>query len=204
MASGYTREVLSGNATTLKQFAAVVAKGFGATAHQQTEDLSTPLKPAVAGKSHKKAIRALKTNLKEFKAITDEQLIADEKKALRDTRKHFEGKVVEMKEGKKRCSDLLREAQLWEPPTDNHEVVKEAMIDHLKSGIEFDCNLDDAYKLIEDIDNKMETIDPEAIRTKQVEAIEKQIDFHEQSHKVDVDHVKQSNEWVKELMDSFE
>ena len=203
MASGYTTEILNGNVKTLKDFASVCAKGFGATSHQQTDDLSTPLKEAIVGKYHKKALRKLKVNLKEFNAVTDEQIIADEKKALKTSREHYLGKIVQMKEAKKKCAALLLDAQLWEPPTDNHVVVKEMMVEHLKSTIEFDCDLDPVNQLLEDIDNKMDSIDPKGIRAKQVEAIEKQIDFHEQSHKVDEDHVKQSNEWVAELMESF-
>ena len=203
MASGYTQEVLSGNVNTLKEFAAVCAKGFGATSHQQDENLSTPLKEAVVGKEHKKSIRALKSTLKKFNAITDEQLYEDELNALKTSKEHYLGKVDLMKEAKKKCSALLLDAQLWTPPTENHEVVKEMMVEHLKSTIEFDCDLDSVNQLIEDIDNKMESIDVESIRTKQVEAIEGQIDFHEQSHKVDEDHVKQSNEWVSQLMNSF-
>lgn len=203
MASGYTQEVLSGNVNTLKEFAAVCAKGFGATSHQQKEALNTPLRDMVESKEHKKSIRALKATLKKFNAITDEELIADELKALKETKKHYLEKIVIMKEAKKKCSALLLEVQLWTPPTENHIVVKEMMEEHLKSTIEFDCDLDPVNQLIEDIENKMGSIDPEAIRKKQVEAIEQQIDFHEQSHKVDVDHVKQSNEWILELMGSF-
>jgi len=58
--------------------------------------------------------------------------------------------------------------------------------------------------LIKEIDERVDNINPTEIREKQIEAIEKQIDFHEQSHKVDVDHVKQSNEWVSVLIGSFE
>jgi hypothetical protein len=204
MASGYTQEVLSGNVNTLKEFASVCAKGFGATSHQQKEALNTPLREMVVGKENKKSIRALKSNLKKFNAITNKELIADELKALETTKEHYLGKVVLMKEAKKKCSALLLDVQLWTPPTENHIVVKEMMEEHLKSTIEFDCDLDSVNQLLEDIESKMGSIDPEAIRKKQVEAIEQQIDFHEQSHKVDVDHVKQSNEWVGELMDSFE
>jgi len=142
MASGYIVEVLNGNVKTLKEFATVCAKGFGATSHQQDENLSTPLKEAVVGKSNKKAIRSLKRSLKEFNELSDEQLINDEKEAIKATKDHYLEKVAAMKKGKKDCSALLLEAQLWTPPTENHEVVKEMMIEHLKSTIEFDCDLD--------------------------------------------------------------
>lgn len=204
MASGCTSEVLNGNVNTLKEFAAVCAKRFGATSHQQKEALITPLKDAVVGKEHKKSIRALKSTLKKFNAVTNEQLIADEKKALETSKEYYLEKIVFMKSGKKKCSALLLDAQLWEPPTENHQVVKDTMMEHLKSGIDFDCDIDSVDRLIKDIDNRMVSIDPAKIREKQAAAIEQQIDFHEQSHKVDADHVKQSNEWIHELMDSFE
>lgn len=203
MASGYSQEVLNGNVTTLKQFASVCAMGLGATAHQKDEALNTPIRKAVVGKHHNKAIRELKSNLKDFKEVTDKQLHKDEKKALSETKEHYLKKIVLVKAAKKKCSALLLDAQLWEPPTDNHVVVKEMMIEHLKETIEFDCDLKPIKELIADIDKRIKSIDPEAIRTKQIEAIEKAIDFHEQSHKVDKDHVKQSNEWVGELMNSF-
>jgi len=203
MASGYVTEVLNGNVTTLEQFAGVCAKGFGATSHQQDENLNTPLKEAVVSKYHKKAIRELKANLKKFNDLSDEQLIADELKALETSKAHYLEKIVLVKKAKRKCAALLLDAQLWEPPTENHIVVKEMMEEHLKATIEFDCDLEPIKNLIEDIDNRVLNIDVEAMRKKQVEAIEKQIEFHDETYKVEKDHVEQSNKWVSDLMSSF-
>ncbi len=203
MALEYTSQVLSGNVNTLKEFAAVCAKGFGATSHQKEEALNTPLRDMVVGKENKKAIRALKSSLKKFNAITDEELIADQKKALKESKNHYLDKIVVMKKAKKKCAKLLLEAQLWEPPTDNHKVIKDMMEEHLKSTIEYDCDLEPVKLLITDIDNRLENIDPEEIRKKQVEAIENQIDYHKKSHEADVDHVALSNAWIHTLMDTF-
>lgn len=202
MASGYTSEILNGKVNTLKQFAQVLAKGFGATSHQKEEALNTPIKKAKVGTYHNKAIRELKSNLKEFNLITDKELIADEKRALKASKKHYKEKIVIMKKAKSKCSKLLLEAQLWEIPTDNHKVVKDMMIEELKNVIEFDCDIEPVNQLIKDIDSR--EIDPLEIREKQVASFKQQIEFHEESHKVDKDHVEQSNKWVSELMESFD
>jgi len=204
MANGNTTQILNGNVTTLKEYASVLAKGFGAMSHQQNEPLNTPIREAVVNEEHNKEKRALKRSLKKFNAITDEELIADEKKALVASKAHYKEKIVTMKAAKKKCSALLLEAQLWEIPTENHQVVKDLMIKELKDVIDFDCDLEPVNQLIKDIDNRMDNIDPADIRKKQVEAFEKQIDFREQSHNVDKDHVEQSNIWVSELISSFE
>lgn len=203
MASGFTSEILSGNVTTLKDFAAICAKGFGATQHQKSEPLNTPLVKAKVGHENKRAIRKLAKQLLEFNEMTDEQIYQDEEKALKESMLHFLSKIVQMKEAKKKCADLLLEAQLWTPPTKNHKVVKEMMIKDLKQVIEFDCDIKPVNELLEDIDGRLSTIDVEVIRKNQIESFKKQIDYHEQSHKVDADHVKSSNKWVAELMGSF-
>jgi len=204
MASGYTSEILNGNVKTLKDFVSVCAKGFGATAHQKDEPLNTPLRNAEPGKAHPKAMRKLKKQLKEFRLMTDKQLYDDEKKALTDTRKHYLSKIFVIKEAKKQCSALLLEAQLWTPPTDDHKVVKDMMVEELMKVIDFDCDINPVNELIEDIDGRISTIDVKLIRENQIKSFEQQIDYHTQSHELDVKHVKQSNNWLSELTMSFE
>jgi hypothetical protein len=203
MASGFTSEILNGNVKTLNDFIVTCSKGFGATAHQQSEPLNTPLRDAVADETNKKAAAKLKRQLKKFKLMTDEELHADEEKALNKSKQHFVDKIELMKEAKKKCAELLLEAQLWTPPTDEHKVVKDFMIKELKSVIDFDCDIKPVNTLIEDIDGRLATIDVKEIRNKQIESFEQQIDYHTQTYKMDVLHVEQSNNWLSELKQSL-
>ena len=203
MASGYTVEVIKGNVTTLEQFAEVCLKGFGATAHMKDEPLVTPYRKAIVDKEHKKTIKKLNKSLIEFNKLSDQQLIDDETAALNKSRDHFVEKIELAKQAKKDLSALLLDAQLWTPPTDKYIVMKEFMIKNLKETIGFDCDLTPINKLIEDIDGRLATIDPELIRSKHIEGLNQQIDYHQEAYDVDHSHCKQSNEWVKELMDSF-
>lgn len=204
MASGFAAEVLLGNVKNLKELATVCAKGFGSTAHQQNEPLNSPIRKAEKDTKHKKATAKLKRQLTAFKKLTVDQLIEDEKKALEKTKLHYLDKIVLMKKGKTNCANLLRDAQLWEIPTDKHIKIKEMMIKEMKRTIEFDCDLTEINKLIEEIDTRISSINPEEIRLKQIESLNNQIDFHIQSKNVHDEHVAQSNLWLEQLMDSFD
>jgi len=203
MANEFTSEILNGNIETIKDYAFTCSKAFGATAHQKDEPLNTPLRNVEVGKDNLKASKRLEKQLKDFKLMSDEQLFEDEKKALEKTRLHYSSKIDLIKAAKKKCSNLLRDAQVWTPPTDDHNVLKDFMIKNLKSVIEFDCDIKPINELIEDIDGRISTIDVDGIRERQIKSLEQQIDYHIQSHKLDVSHSEQSNEWLTKLIKSF-
>jgi len=203
MATGYTIELLNGNINSLEEFAKLCVKAFGSTQHQQDEPLNTPLRKAVVGKENKKAIRVLKKSIKEFDELTDKQLIEDERKALKQARVDHLSRIVKIKDAKKKLTDLLRETQIWTPPTEKHNNLKEFMISELKDSIEKDCNVQPVNELIEDIDGRLSTIDPKKIRKIHIDALNQKMDIHIERQKYDEDHVAQSNKWVGELIESF-
>ena len=203
MATGYTIEVLNGNAKTLEDFAKVCLMGFGATSHMKEEPISTPYRVMEVDANNKKEERKLKKRLKEFKLISDEQIYEDERNALTKSREHFADKKVKAKEARLKVEKLLREAQLWTPPSKKHKVMKDFMIKELKNTLDFDCDLKPIDTLLEDIDGRLATIDVESIKENHIKQLEQKIDYHKQTHQGDIDHCNESNLWVSDLLDSF-
>ena len=136
MPTGYTVKVASGEVDTLKDYALICARAFGALAFMRDDDMDTPVPRYIDPnlRRHHDIIEHLRLTLRRLKDMSDEE-------ADREAKRQHEDSVAKAQAiGAKRELELLRyramliEVEKWEPP-ETLEELKEFMVSQLQTSI---------------------------------------------------------------------
>lgn len=140
MASGYTYRILSGEITTLQQFAMACARQFGALIAMRDEPADALIPERVEPSDHylREAAKA-RARLTEL----DRMQPADAQAACQ--REHsrkmasWRGRCDRRALHAVRYAAMLEQAENWQPPTLDHCKLYDFMLDQLHQSIEHDC-----------------------------------------------------------------
>jgi hypothetical protein len=200
MPTGYTAGVLDGELSTLKDFMCQCARAFGACVHQRDESLSTGIKLREQETYSKRRLQELEKEHQEFLALSDSdiqmRIDQEHQESLEYQRKSLEKFLVE----KKRTEDMLLKVQQWVPPTEDHQGLKKFAIEQLESTLSFDFS-DWSEK-----ERQKLPIKPSLEEYKKSEEAQYLSDFEYYSEQVqkDEERVNNANQWLIDLINSFE
>ena len=137
MPTGYTAEIKKG--VDFKEFALHCARAFGACYESRDKASKGEIPMIEISKYHAERLGDAKERLDEFKMFTkgDYTKLANSK---------FNSELIKYEEHAKEKSalednynEMLVKITEWKPPSENHNGLKNFMIEQVKSSIEHDC-----------------------------------------------------------------
>ena len=204
MPTGYTAGILDGTITTFEQFVLQCSRAFGATIHMRDESLDTPYEPRTPSEYYSTSLQSQREELEKMKTISDEEIVQEYESLLRESLEYHEGELEKTKSNLEKLNSLLESAKSWIPPTEEHDGIREYMIDQLELTIKADGDLSyHVDKIIQAKKEIEEGIDPQVYRKERIKGIEDRISYYEIEHQKELERCKQSNRWMESLLESI-
>jgi hypothetical protein len=129
-----------GEPQTFADFAMECARAFGALATMRDDPTEAEV-PDVFEPSpyYEENVTKAEARLRELEGWTLDQWREFETSRVAEETELHRKHSVEEGERRVRYEAMLAQAQAWVPPTDEHDGLREFMVDQIKSSIEFDC-----------------------------------------------------------------
>jgi len=204
MPTGYTAGIIDGEITTFEQFATQCSRAFGATIHMRDNPLDSPYEPRTPSEYYVNSLQSQREKLEETKTMTDEAIVRDFENLLNDSLKYHERELEKTKVNLGRLNSIMESAKSWVPPTEDHEGVRDYMIDQLEITIKADG--DPSYhvnKIVQAKKELEEGIDPKVYREEKIKEIEDRISYYEGEVQKELERCKQSNDWMDKFLESI-
>jgi hypothetical protein len=204
MPTGYTAGIIDGKITTFEQFATQCSRAFGATIHMRDNPLDSPYEPRTPSQYYVNSLQSQREKLEETKTMTDEAIVQDFETLLKDSLEYHERELEKTKVNLGRLNSIMEAAKSWVPPTEDHEGVRDYMIDQLEITIKADG--DPSYhvnKIVQAKKELEEGIDPKVYREEKIKEIEDRISYYEGEVQKELERCKQSNDWMDKFLESI-
>lgn len=198
MPSGYTAILGEKEDMTLKEFALLCARAFGACVDMRDEPLSTPIPEKFECDTfYQKKYEEAKKVLDDFMALEDKvgYLEKTYDKYFDDEHKRHIQKSEEKAKLRDRYSRMLFKVIKWTPPTKEHDDLRNFMIKQIHDSIEWDCS---EYPL--NLCSKEEWCNVE----RKIKNFQKDVDYYHQEMIKEKERYDSRNKWIKDLRDSLE
>jgi hypothetical protein len=204
MPTGYTAGIIDGTTKTFNEFATICMRAFGATIHMRDENMDKPYEPRIPSDYHTKELQKAKEKLEQAEKLTDNKLIELEIKKLNERKEYHVKRITEAKEVNKRLNDFLSKAKVFEPPTKEHENIKDFMIEQISKTIDFDGKYEYNEKELVGIEIELKNIDANIVRAKLIEDANNDIEYHTKKHKEELKRCEDSNKWVEQFLNALD
>ena len=197
MPTGYTSDVADGKITDFKTYALQCARAFGACIMLRDEPMSDDIPEFEPSDHHKKALEDAQRNLSEFNAMSDEEKVSlFEKETAKRIEQAQEG-IARNQQQLDRYSKMLKHAKAFKAPTPEHAEYAKFLVSQLEESIRFDCGDDYWQQRLEEKLTFDEWCDSK------MESIVKDIKYHRQHLKEEIERTKSRNKWVADLKKSL-
>lgn len=147
MPTGYTAPIYEGEKDfTFEKFAMRCARNFGALAHlrekskEEAIDLEKDFQP---NSFYKDMLEVAEKDYQDFldNPPTEEQLNKEFDEYVQMEQARFLEREQKIEAIRKRYEDMIKKVLAWQPPTPEHQSLKDFMLNQLWDSIEFDCSL---------------------------------------------------------------
>lgn len=170
MANKYTRRILQGEITTFKEYAELCFAYFV---------IKESLNSEKDNNHHTNQIEMAKKLLNAADLRSDEELVAIQKFKLEESKRAYI-KIIEKKKALRITLDkFLTDAKAWQPPTADHQEIKDFMIQQLEITINHNCDLRHYLSMLKWIENELPTINAQTIRDEKIKEYNELIAYHE-------------------------
>lgn len=189
MATGYTACI--GEGATFKEFAFKAARGMGATITMRDDSMDAEIPDEFQPCDfYEKSLAKEKERLKEFSALTTEQIAERAADTVRRINESIEESKRHTSELRGKYHAMLAKVYDWQPPTPDHANFKKFMVDQITESIKWDCH-DHEQKPIE--------LTPDKWYADELENITSNIERYAEEHAKEVQRAKERSDWVKAL-----
>lgn len=206
MPTSYTAAVEDGEITTLEDYIRRCARQFGAFFHQREDSLGEePKYPDLDILYEEKSLKAKREELKHWQDMTAEEIrkiVIDIRQRSYEQNKEILAKYALQN---KRYDDMLEKVRAWEPPTEDHQNLKNFALDQLHISRTKDDFIDRYYRqpIAEYETTEPEPIDPEAVRQERIADCERDISRYQER----IEEMKQKHQenikWIDQLFNSL-
>ncbi len=195
MPTGYTAKI--SDDISFNEFIIDCARAFGAcvTLRDTNDPIPEQFEPS---DYHLEKLEKVKTKLqllnnlstKEITNLCDEEYTENEKH-----RKETLDKITELR---RKYRKMLESVLLWEPPTVDHNGLKDFMIQQLEDTIKFDCD-----NMFEYYIKPTEKQTPEYWWKAKINECRKNIKYHEKEYQKEKERTESRSKWIKQLRESL-
>lgn len=195
MPSGYTSDIYDGKDVSFTQFALTAARGMGA-AIMQRDDAPGPIADEYEPSDyHEKKLAEARKQVEQFKKLSLADWAKREIADREEMSKVVQESIRVAGERRVRYETMLAQVEAWRPPTPDHEGFKKFMTDQLQSSIDFDCSV--TYLKMPPIRT------PGEFRDEQIAKAEKDVAYHLDGQKTEIERTAGRNKWVRDLKESL-
>lgn len=140
MPTGYTAAVRDGTITDFAAFALRCARAFGATIMQRDDDPNDPPKFRSESAYYRNALAKARAEVDRLGKVTVAGAALEAKAEYQAAMKRWEEARSEMAAVRERYADMLAHVLAWNPPTTEHQGLRDFMEQQLRESIKFDCH----------------------------------------------------------------
>jgi hypothetical protein len=193
MPTGYTAAVKDG--ISFEQFTWNCARAFGALILMRDEPTAATV-PEAFKPSDFYAVRLAEAEdrLAVLKAMTPKEARTAARAAHREAAQRHAERLAEAQDLRNKYSEMLAKVVRWDPPTPEHQGLKDFMAEQLRQSIDFDCSTDYLTPPL--------LLDGATWLTESIADTEKQIKRYLEQHAEEVTRTDQRNSWIKALRES--
>ncbi len=196
MPTGYTAPIAEGKIDNFPDFAMNCARAFGALVMMRDSPSDAEIPERFEPLDyHPKKIADLRAELVRLEAMTGADATAErdmlEAKRIAERTNYADRKL----EQKERYEAMLVDVRKWVPPTTDHAEMKKFMIQQLEESIDFDC------RPSEYMSDPLPSADEWLADA--ISVAQKDIKYHEEKHREEVERTEGRNEWLSALRDSL-
>lgn len=195
MPTGYTADVQSGKLTEFKDFALRCARGLSILGVLRDEPLDAPIPETFTISSyHAVQLAESKAEYARLEALSDAEIEQNCLAAYESAMKEHRARVEQKKLERKRYETMIAKVWAWEPPSPDHEYLKDFMRTQLVESLEHDCDLGlSEPKLMSASDWKKSML----------ESVQWSIDYHTKQIAEETERNNKRTEWVRLLRESL-
>lgn len=199
MPTGYTAAVQDGEITDVKDFVLRCARNFGAFIHMRDAKFTDKPKLREVSDYHLKRLEEAKERLENYQVKNKEDFEKEMQEWIVKTNKEREEYRNTKEIHENRYNDMLDKVSKWQPPTEDHNNLKEFCIKQLKESIKGDCYVGEWCKPLteDDIPTYEDYVNSELKR------ITDDIEYHAKGYREEVEKVNECNKWITDLYESF-
>jgi hypothetical protein len=196
MPTGYTSDLYDGKQQTFEEFAMQCARAFGALVEMREDPPDAPIPDEFKPSDYRvKALATARADLAGVEAWTLEEAQAASEASYKQALARYAEGLDEAGARRERYEDMLAKVEAWEPPTPDHQGLKDFMAQQLRESIDFDCNTD-YYQ-------QPEKLSGADFKAQAVEAAKRQVEYHETELAKERERADQRTAWVRALRGSF-
>ncbi len=196
MPTGYTADIKNG--ITFEQFVLGCARAFGACVSLRDEPSSTPIPDEFKPNEYYIAeIAKAKASLAKLKSLTPKEIHREAEKDYKKQLKSHENMLVAKCDLLGKYMSMLEQVKAWQPPTPEHQGLKDFMIQQISTSIEHDCDI----KWLKSLKPKKMT-DADWI-SKQIESAKSYLEYHTKENKEEIERARERTAWIKALRKSL-
>lgn len=195
MPTGYTAAIQDG--ITFNEYIMNCARAFGACISMRDDPSSMPIPEQIEAPTyHSGKIEESENRLKELKSLTTSQTEIEAQKEYEEKLKAKEDQIRKAIKIKNQYMAMIRQAQEWEPPSNDHVELKDFMIDQINRSMS-DCDTS-YYK-----NKNIEFLTGEEWKQKEIDGCLTDIEYHTIEHNKELERISQRNKWIKQLRESL-
>lgn len=203
MPTGYTADIIDGKIKTFPEFAKLCMRAFGATIHMRDDGIHEKYVPRIPSEYHLEQIKKLKKSISDMLKLPADDLV---KLKVAELNKNLAWATVARDKALKNMEvikSLLSEVNDWQPPTKEHNGLKDFMIQQLQSTMEHDGDTSYYDKYLKEIAYDLKTIDAAKLRDERLKQEKKDLAYHTKEYAAEIKRCRDSNKWVKDLISSL-
>lgn len=194
MPTGYTADVGNGKMTDFRTFALTCARNFGACITQRDDAMDVLPKHREESTYYAESLARDEQELVELLDMSEEQIAkayeADYAHRLAEYLRYAEERRVT----RTRYETMLAQVDAWEPPSEEHERLKQFMQQQITESIRFDCT---GYG------SEPERGDPQTWYQERLASVRRSISRGRVSLAEEKVRVAKANQWIDELYESL-
>jgi len=196
MPTGYTAAIADG--ISFKDFVMQCARSRVALIEMRDLPFDAPIPNQFEPSDyHVKQQRLAEDEVQRLLKMTDEEAEIeaqhDFEKACVDNTQSIE-KTIKLRY---KYEAMLEQVKAWNPPTAEHQELKQFMIDQIIDSMNFDCNID-YYK-----QNQPRRLTGADWRKKKLDAAIDNYKYHKDAYLKEIERIESRNQWVKVLRESL-
>jgi hypothetical protein len=198
MPTGYTAKI-GDTDISFKDFALHCARAFGACIMQRDAPIDEPPKLQEVDNYHLKQVALAQEKLRALALMPIETARTRAEEEYAQTLKNAEEGSARDARLKERYEAMLVHVDAWQPPTPDHQGLKDFMAQQLKESISFDCG----STYWQEVKAGLKCLTAEEWVLKEKAQLAKDLDYHTKNLAEEEERTKGRNAWITALKDSL-
>jgi hypothetical protein len=194
MPTGYTAPIADG--ITFEQYALSCARAFGALVMMRDEPASAEIPERFERSDyHQKAMERTHTELDRLLGLSADKIAEEAQKDFQERVDSHNKRMQRAADLRVKYESMLDRVRAWESPSPDHDNYKAFMASQIVESIQWDCNTSH--------DEMPERQAPAEWIADRLAQLRKDLAYHENGHREEVERTHQRNQWIKALRDSL-